>query len=313
MSVSMLMICLAQPSWGVPSARVDVPGKSLSVLGEGLPQVGVMTYRIGAGELEPCCVPPPSPSLLDVGRLRGFEWARSEEVLALCDEGPDVDGCSLTFPIAEVDSGDIRGSGKAADKGIPGVAAECPLMECLSPASVVNGRLTWSSQFCGQSAESPVELDGIASSPHPAPGITAGMEVCLVGCDPEEGCCVVLGPAHGPLDETDGGCSPNDLGRGACATGEMALVPVRLQERRNVLRPVPALDWCSFAVAAANSAESAGHGLGSLLKSLRAGVLMPVEDDSPRCPARRVLEGGEDEVGQELGEIVPGKQVICGH
>jgi hypothetical protein len=74
--------------------------------------------------------------------LRGFEWARSEEVLASRDQRPDEHRGVLALAIigqgAELD----KRRRKFPDQRIPRVDAEYPLLECLAPAPVVNEWLT---------------------------------------------------------------------------------------------------------------------------------------------------------------------------
>lgn len=128
-----------------------------------------------AGELEPCGVPPLCPFALDACRLAGFDGPRGEEVLAAGDLGPDVDGGVPAFPVVNGGADAARDGRELADQGLPGAGAECPFLQCLASAQVVDERLAGCAQFCGKLAEGGVEVGELEAGLGPDPGSAGGV------------------------------------------------------------------------------------------------------------------------------------------
>lgn len=78
--------------------------------------------------------------------------------------------------------------------------------------------------------------------------------------------------------------------------GEVALIPVVLQERRDVLSPVVVSNRRPDALAAANLAEGTCEGLGGRLQPLGACILVSGQEPHPRCVAGAGSEGSSDEM-----------------
>ena len=128
--------------------------------------------------------------------------------------------------------------GGSLTRVFPGAGVECPFLQRLTSAQVVDERLPWCAQFRGELAQGGVEVGGLEAGLCPEPGPAGALNCSISGVDAEVGSSVTLGAARGPLDEADGGGPPQDLGCHAGEAGKVALIPVRLQEGRDVLGPV---------------------------------------------------------------------------
>jgi hypothetical protein len=122
---------------------------------------------------------------------------------------------------------------------------------------------------------------GLGACLCPEPGPAGRFEWHISGVDAAVGSGVTLGAARGSLNEADGGGPPHGLGRHAGEAGKVALMPVRLEERRDVLGPVIVAGRCPGAAAAAGSAEGAGHGFGGGPEPSGACVLMSAPPGRP--------------------------------
>ncbi|MFI8205705.1 hypothetical protein [Streptomyces sp. NPDC085937] len=143
---------------GADCTRVDVPGELLGIFGEEFPQVGIVSKGVWADEVVPGGVAAEGPFELDVLRLFGLDGARGEEMLALCDLYPDVDGGVLAFAVTDRWPDGAGKRWQLADQGIPIVPRKSPVPECLASALVVDERSPGCSEFGAELAEDSFEL-----------------------------------------------------------------------------------------------------------------------------------------------------------
>ncbi|MFE9663297.1 hypothetical protein [Streptomyces sp. NPDC005955] len=162
-----------------------------------------MSKGIWPDEIIPGGVAAKSPFALDVLRLFGLDGAWGEEVLALCDLYPDVDGGVLAFAVADRWPDGAGKRWQLADQGVPFIRRKGPVPERLASALVVDEWSPGCSEFGTELAEDSFELGWTASCALPAFEVGVGSEPHQAWGDAEVGRGLVERSAYGPLDEPD--------------------------------------------------------------------------------------------------------------